>query len=660
MDSLTFVADTIVYLPIILLSLGLLIGIGYIFYYYKQHNAVPPTVLTIINGIIYILKLLIVKPIKMLLQFIWWLFPIFPDTRASADFGYVRLGAWEDVNRSRSLSLLFLSIFIAVTSLVYQYGYPATIQDYSVAINSFLIFMGFILLILCFLSFNRDIHGNPTDPWPPAGSSNVENKRANWLFRNSGTYLFYTIAIALIMAILCIFLYFVGKNGIFSVTGTTVLMVLAGIGVMFILYQMISSTTFFAQNIANNPGLLKLFYAFFIIPCLFFDTVRYLFIQFRGTPKVVYLIFAIEILLVSLYIIVPMITNYFYTAIAPEKDFKSERIKRKLNSLQKSNEQIEKSIENIKKMKLENNDKDIIKNWQGSLFDEASKLKPISKSGWDKIISDALNDPNNEDELRKFLIDYGYKTKDMCDTNPYISNKSDCKEKMDTMVKYIQTITTELVLLINQHEDNKENIEKLKKELKEANKQESASVLLVEPVYLKNKKIISDFSKLKMDDFQIEYNYNYTISGWFFIRAQPPNFGDAYAKYTPILDYGGKPTILYNGKYNKLKITMNNGKNKKPITHVIDDFPLQTWTNIVVTYNGGTLDIFINSKLVASIPNVVPYMNHDPLSVGSDNGIGGGVCNVVYFPNVISLERIKINYKALKNSNPPVIYPSNI
>ena len=79
-----------------------------------------------------------------------------------------------------------------------------------------------------------------------------------------------------------------------------------------------------------------------------------------------------------------------------------------------------------------------------------------------------------------------------------------------------------------------------------------------------------------------------------------------------------------------------------------------------MTYNGGTLDIFINSKLVASIPNVVPYMNHDPLSVGSDNGIGGGVCNVVYFPNVISLERIKINYKALKNSNPPVIYPSNI
>ena len=72
------------------------------------------------------------------------------------------------------------------------------------------------------------------------------------------------------------------------------------------------------------------------------------------------------------------------------------------------------------------------------------------------------------------------------------------------------------------------------------------------------------------------------------------------------------------------------------------------------------MDIFLNGKLIASIPNVVPYMNHDPLSVGDDYGIGGGVCNVVYFPNVISLERIKMNYNALKNSNPPVIYPSSI
>ena len=664
MSDFTFVADTIVYLPIILLSLGLLIGIGYIIYYYRENNTVPPTVTTIINGFLYVLNLLIVKPIKMLLQFLWWLIPIFPDTRASPQFGYVRLGAWDNVNRSRSISLLMMTIFVITTALIYTYGYPSTIQDYSTAVNCLMIILGFILLIVCFISFNRNIHnGNPTDPWPTGSGDNLPNKRANWLFRTGGTYLFYTIAIALIMAILTVLLYFVSKNGLFSVAGTTILTILAGIGVMFILYQMISSTTFFTQNISNNPGLFKLFYAFFIIPCLFFDTVRYLYIQFRGTPWVVYLVLAIE-MLIALYIIVPMITNYFYTALAPQNDYNDERLKRKIDELTKANIQIEKTIKNLKKMTLDEYDYQILRKDIASqpIFaqGEFKKLTPIPDSGWKKITNKGYNHPNNEDELRKFLIDYGYKTKEMCEDNTYIKNKTNCKEKMEIMVKYIQTVTGDIVMLKNNYQDNKENIEKMKEELKKTNKNEKAKVLLAEPVYLKNKKIISDFATLKLDDFEIEYNYNYTISGWFFIRAQPPNFGDSYSKYTSILNYGDKPNILYNGKKNKLKIKMNNGKNIEPVVHIIDDFPLQTWTNIVVTYNGGTLDIFMNAKLIASIPNVVPYMNNDPLSVGDDYGIGGGVCNVVYFPNVISLERITLNYNALKNSNPPVIYPSKI
>ena len=100
---------------------------------------------------------------------------------------------------------------------------------------------------------------------------------------------------------------------------------------------------------------------------------------------------------------------------------------------------------------------------------------------------------------------------------------------------------------------------------------------------------------------------------------------------------------------------MNNGKDKKPVVYEIEKFPLQKWNNIVVNYDSGILDIFINAKLVSSITNVVPYMNMDQLTVGSDNGIGGGVCNVVYFPSTMSKERIDINYRILKNNNPPVI-----
>jgi hypothetical protein len=663
MSGLTFIADTIVYLPVVLLSLGLLIGIGYIFYHYRQHNAVPPPVLFIINGIIKVLKFLIVKPIKLLLQILWWLFPIMPSMRD--EFGYVKFGAWDNVNRARSISLLLISIFIITSIFVYSQGYPSLIQDYSTTINCILIILGFIFLILAFISFNRDVHyGNPTDPWPTGTGDGIAGKRANWLFRTGGTYLFYTIALALLMAILTGLMYFVSTNGLFSITGTTILMVLASIGLIFLFYQIISSSSFFVNNIAKNSWLRKLFYVFFIIPCLFFDTVRYFYLQFRGTPKVVYSVFAVEILLILLYIIGPMVINYMYTAMAPQKNFSQERIKRKINSINMSNIQIKKTIKNIKNMTLDNYDYKILHSKiKGQLWFDQEKMKDLStipESGWKKIISNSYSDPKNEEELTKFLIDYGYKTNGMCDDNPYIKNKSSCKEKIEIMIKYIQTITPDLVRLQNQVISNIENLEKLTLELANVGTSDKAKVLLADPVYLKNKKIITDFASLKIDDFEIEYKYNYTISGWFFIRAQAPNFGESYSKYTSILNYGNKPNILYNGKLNKLKIKMNNGKKQKPIVHIIKDFPLQTWTNIVVTYNGGTLDIFLNGKLIASIPNVVPYMNHDPLSVGDDYGIGGGVCNVVYFPNVISLERIKMNYNALKNSNPPVIYPSSI
>jgi len=100
---------------------------------------------------------------------------------------------------------------------------------------------------------------------------------------------------------------------------------------------------------------------------------------------------------------------------------------------------------------------------------------------------------------------------------------------------------------------------------------------------------------------------------------------------------------------------MNNGRDKEPIIYIIDDVPLQKWVNIVVNYDGGVMDIFMNSKLLASFNNVVPYMSQDQITIGDIGGISGGVCNVVYFPHSISKERIDINYKTLSNKNPPIV-----
>ena len=63
---------------------------------------------------------------------------------------------------------------------------------------------------------------------------------------------------------------------------------------------------------------------------------------------------------------------------------------------------------------------------------------------------------------------------------------------------------------------------------------------------------------------------------------------------------------------------------------------LQKWNNIVINYINGTLDVFLNGKLIGTYDGVIPYMTSDIVSIGDDNGLSGGLCNLVYFPTHIS------------------------
>jgi hypothetical protein len=52
-------------------------------------------------------------------------------------------------------------------------------------------------------------------------------------------------------------------------------------------------------------------------------------------------------------------------------------------------------------------------------------------------------------------------------------------------------------------------------------------------------------------------------------------------------------------------------------------------------------------------------MKLDALTVGSDNGVNGGICNVVYFKKSLTITNIYNIYNNMKNKNPPVTNNSN-
>ena len=90
------------------------------------------------------------------------------------------------------------------------------------------------------------------------------------------------------------------------------------------------------------------------------------------------------------------------------------------------------------------------------------------------------------------------------------------------------------------------------------------------------------------------------------------------------------------------------------IIHQEPNILLQKWNNIIINYNGGTLDIFLNGELLKSVIEVIPKMTLDNLVIGAPSGIEGKICNVNYFTTALDVTQIYNLYNYVKNKTPPV------
>jgi hypothetical protein len=174
--------------------------------------------------------------------------------------------------------------------------------------------------------------------------------------------------------------------------------------------------------------------------------------------------------------------------------------------------------------------------------------------------------------------------------------------------------------------------------------------LLEEPIYLENETTVSNFEQLhgEISNFE-KFTYTYALSTWFNINPQPPNTRVAYGKYTNILNYGNKPSVQFNSTKNTLRVQAEAGNGKLINVYTVKDFlPLQRWNHIVINYDGGFMDVFLNGRLVASKPNIAPYMHYDDVVVGENNGLEGGVRNVNYYDRILTRHEVFLEYNMLR------------
>lgn len=205
-----------------------------------------------------------------------------------------------------------------------------------------------------------------------------------------------------------------------------------------------------------------------------------------------------------------------------------------------------------------------------------------------------------------------------------------------------------------------------------------------------------------------KFNYQYALSFWVYLDSFPPSTNSSYNKMVSLLSYGDNPSINYSSENNTIYITVkqttdthsvvdyvqeketeikpetiNKWKNvQEKINDAIENVKsmpfgnefdsdgnriiyqhsnvqLQKWNNILINYNGGTLDVFYNGKLVKSAIEVVPYIKLDMLTAGTKNGVSGNIANLMYFRQPLDYLTINTLYTSLKNSNPPIISGNN-
>jgi hypothetical protein len=180
------------------------------------------------------------------------------------------------------------------------------------------------------------------------------------------------------------------------------------------------------------------------------------------------------------------------------------------------------------------------------------------------------------------------------------------------------------------------------------------NILLVKPVpldrvhnlglFLTNKDV-KLYNTSKLDTSDKFFNYNYAIAFSLWIFPQPKSVSDAYTKSSNLINISDIVKVIHNNNTIEFwAATTVPGENPNRLIKLYEykEFKYQKWNNIIINYQGGSIDIFINKSLKSSTPNITPLKNNNSAVIGEINGINGGIKNVSYFKKALSQQDINL------------------
>jgi hypothetical protein len=139
-------------------------------------------------------------------------------------------------------------------------------------------------------------------------------------------------------------------------------------------------------------------------------------------------------------------------------------------------------------------------------------------------------------------------------------------------------------------------------------------------------------------NYKPEFKYKYGLSVWIWFNSV-----NSTNNTVRLLNYGNCPLIEYNSQKNEMNIIFLN-ENKLETKIVSTKVDMQKWINIVINSVGGTIDVFINGKLIKTMNNIIPVKSISNITVGSNEGMSGGLSNLMYFKEPLTLYQINEIY----------------